>query len=188
MQVRGARISPGARHGHSTLPDHLLDGVGARTLRLGEPQIVVGAQIERLGGGAGQTKGEVVVDRAPIQQGDVAAGDADDGTGEAIVQAHLQSADVEVVEVAVERGVAILGLQVPIPLAPKALAEKVPNVTENDEDEVTDVGGKENEIVRFVDDGFRKLSFLESARVPMSRVAEGAELSVLTSDALGVFG
>jgi hypothetical protein len=54
--------------------------------------------------------------RDPIEEGNEAAGNAGDRTTEAIVDPHLQSTDVKVVKVGIERRVA-LEIQVSIAVA-----------------------------------------------------------------------
>ena len=64
-----------------------------------------------------------------IDQGDVPAGDTGDGTLEAVIDTKLETADVEIVEVAIQGTIPIARFQVPVILFLKPLAKEVAHMT-----------------------------------------------------------
>lgn len=124
--------------------------------------------------------GSVVVSRLAIHEGNVAAGNAGNGSCEAVVNAHLQTANVKVVKVLVQGSVSILGLEsLVVLLVAEALAKEVAGVTEENEQQVADVGGEDVVVGRLIDDGrVQGLAIVGLAHVSVGRVKERAELSV----------
>src|SRR5690348_17623285 len=68
------------------------------TLFRSKSQVVVGAHVQRLGVSTTKLVGAVEVVRLPINEGYVSAGNAGGRTREAIVEAELEPADVEVID------------------------------------------------------------------------------------------
>jgi hypothetical protein len=120
--------------------------------------------------------------RYAIEEGDEAAGNAGDWTTETVVDPHLQSTDVKVVKVGIERRVA-LEIQVSLAVSQReceeqggfnrnrdreglyilltkmgvfvlleSFPEKVSNVTKDDENEVGDVSSNQIKVRRLVHD------------------------------------
>jgi len=84
---------------------------------------------------------------ATVEKSDVPARHPGSWARKAVVDAHFETANVEIIEVAVESSVAIFRAEMLVSLRAEALSEEVSNVTECDEDEVAEVGGDE-EVVR----------------------------------------
>jgi len=108
---------------------------------LREAEIVVGGHVQGLGGCARQFEAQVEVIALPIQEGDETARNAGDRPSEAIIDPHLQSSYVEIVKIAIQRSISILLPQMPVMLRFEALSEKIPDVAEDDKDEIGNVGG-----------------------------------------------
>lgn len=132
-EIRCTNIGARAAAAETILANALLDGISARTNGLGETKIVVRAHVQGLRAGTGVLVVAVEIIRLAVEESDVTAGDASSGSGEAVVDAHLESTDVEVVEIIVQGCVAILypeGLV--MGLISEPLAEEVAGVTEED--------------------------------------------------------
>ena len=76
----------------------------------------------------------VAVCAVSIQQSDITAWNTSGRAVEAVVDAHLQTTNVEIVKVAVQCRVPVLCNQMPVVVLLESKTKEVPNVTENDED------------------------------------------------------
>lgn len=121
--------------------DDVLDIVRTGTDTLGISEVVVTRHVQALGLFSRELKGQIVVVGLSVEQGDVPPRDARCRSVETIIDPRLQTPDVEIVEIRIQRSVPVLLLQVSIPLLGKPFAEEIADVTENDEDEVGDVRG-----------------------------------------------
>lgn len=132
-KIVGTRISTGAGRAKAILAHTFLHRVGAGAVGLGETEVVVGAHVEGLSVGASELVGAVEVVRLAIHEGDEAARNTGSRSGEAVVQAELQSPDVEVVKVIIKRRISVLGLEgLVVLLVAEALAEEVANMAAED--------------------------------------------------------
>lgn len=132
-EIRSTSIRARAAAAEAVLANALLDGIGARANGLGEAKIVVRAHVQGLGAGTGVLVVAIEVIRLAVKESDVAARDASGGSGEAVVDAHLESTNVEVVEIVVQGCVAVLRPEcLVVALVSESLAEKVAGVTEED--------------------------------------------------------
>ena len=84
---------------------------------------------------------------------------------ETIIDAHFQSADVEVVEITVQCCIAIPGLEVSVIFFSESFSEEVSNMPEYNENEIGDVGCEEVVVGWLVHYWFRELSALVSTGV-----------------------
>lgn len=69
---------------------------------------------------------------------------------------------------------------------PETFAEEVSNVTEDDQDQIADVGCEEVVVRRLVHDWVRKFSTLESTRISVTLTPQRPELGVLSGDPSGL--
>lgn len=113
-----------------------------------------------------------------IDEVDESARHASNRPAKAVIDSHLQSADIEIVEITIQGGIAIPLAQVIVVLLPEPLAEEVANMTKDDEDEVAYVGGKEEVVRRLVRDWIREGLAMESAGVLVGGRSEGTELGM----------
>jgi len=74
---------------------------------LSKAEIIVGCHIETLCGRASEGERYIVIIGDSVEKGYEATGNASDGTTKAIVDAHLQSTDIKVVKVGIERCIAL---------------------------------------------------------------------------------
>nr|POF14080.1 hypothetical protein CFP56_03104 [Quercus suber] len=165
MQLAGADISSARAEGDTILADAQFRSIGAFTLGLREPEVVIRGHVQRLGRRAGQLERQVEVVALSIEQRDEPTGHARDRPPEDVVDAQLQSPDVEVIEITVEWRISITLLQMLVALASESLAEEISHVSEDDEDEVGDVGGDEVKVRGLVLDGLGELLAHEARRV-----------------------
>jgi hypothetical protein len=107
---------------------------------LSESEIVVGAHVQSLRGGACELERQVEVVALPVQKRDETAWDASHWAPEAVIDAQLQTTNVEVVEIAVQGCVSVSFLELLVPILLETLAEKVPHMSKNDQNQVGDVG------------------------------------------------
>lgn len=182
-QVGCTHIGARAASAESVLLDALLDGIGTGTFGLGKAKVVVRAHVEGLSVGSGVVVSSVVVTGLAVHEGDVAAGNTGDGSGKAVVNAHLESADVEVVKVLVQGRIAVLRLEsLVVLLVAEPLAEEVASMAEENEEQVADVGGEDVVVRRLINDGrVERLSIVGLAHVAVARVQEGTELSIVAA-------
>jgi hypothetical protein len=180
-KIGSTSSTTGATEADSVLLDAGLHSIGTRTFRLGKTKIVVRTHVESLSVGAGILISAVEVIGLAVHQCDESSGDASGGTSETIIKAHLETSDIEIVEIAVESCIAVAGFEGAIvPGVSETLAKEVADMTKNDQDKVADVSG-ENEIVRrlILDRSLERLS-MRLAGVSMTRVEERAKLSIGT--------
>jgi hypothetical protein len=107
VQFGGSSFSSRGAHAETVLANCFFDSISTGSDGLSKAEIIVGCHVETLSAGAGESECCIVVMRDPIEEGDEASGNAGDGTTEAIVDPHLQSTDVKVVKVGIERRVAL---------------------------------------------------------------------------------
>lgn len=157
MEIIVAAVSSWRAEGNAVLSNACLGCIGTLALCLCKAQIVVGAHVESLGRGTGKLEGEIHIIRLAVKQSDESTRHTSHRSPEAIVDSELQSSNVEVVEVAVERSIAISFLQMLVVLLSKPLAEEVSHVAKYDENEVGDVCGDEVEVRWFVLDWIWKI-------------------------------
>ena len=62
---------------------------------------------------------------------------------EAIIDAHLQTPDIEIVEITVEWSIAISRLQMAVVLLPEPFAKEISDMSKDYQDQVADIGCKE---------------------------------------------
>lgn len=99
---------------------------------------------------------------------------------ETVIDAQLQSSDVEIVKIAVERSEAIPFLKMAVLMLPEPFPKEVADVPKNDQDQVADVG-RDQVIVRWIfDDGLREEAAGMAAGIPVTLVAQWTELSLLS--------
>lgn len=115
-----------------------------------------------------------------IQQGDKASRHTSSRTVETVVYSMLQSANVEIVEVAVESRIAIMGFEVSVVLCSEPLAEEVAHMAEDYEDEIADVCGEEEIVGWFVFDGFWEFASLEPTGVEVALRTQWTKLRMLS--------
>lgn len=109
----------------------------------------------------------IAIGTISIKQSDVPPRNASCWAIEAVIDAHLQSADVEVVEVAVQCCIPVLCYKMPVVVLLESEAEEISNVTKDDKDEVGYVGGEEKIVRRFIHQRFREISTLVHRGIPM---------------------
>lgn len=107
VQVVRPNVRAAARARDAKELDHRFGLVGAGSSGLGEAKVVVRRDVERLSRFAGEGEGGVEVGRGAVENGGGARGDGGDGATEAVVDAELEAARVERVEVGVEWCVAL---------------------------------------------------------------------------------
>ena len=132
MQIGSSCVIARACKPYTILLDRLLHGISTRSIGLGKAEVIIRAHIERLGSRAGEFKGIIEVVGFPIDQCDVPARNASDRSCEAVVDAHLQPPDVEIVEVTIQSGITISRLQMCIMLLSEALPKVVTDVPKYD--------------------------------------------------------
>ena len=179
VKVGRAHVPARRAEADTVLLDGVLDGIGTRTLGLREPEVVVGAHVERLRRRPSQLEVEIIVVRLSVDESDETPRYSGDRSCEAVVQPHLQTSHVEIVKVAVQRRVTVSSLQVRVSFLSEPLAEKVSDVPEDDQDEVADVGCEKIVVGRFVNHHCLKFSTMVPADVSMAGMAQGSELCVL---------
>jgi hypothetical protein len=188
VELGSAGITSGTGEADTVLLGSDLYGICALSLRLGETEVVVGTHVEGFGGSARHLETQVEVVRLAVEQSDESTGHSSNGASEAVVDAQLQSADVEVIEIAVQRGVSVSCRQVLVLLLLEALSEEVAHMAEDDEDEVAEVGGQEEVVGGCVLDGFGEGLSIVTTRVAVLLGAKGAEGGVCLCNAAGLFG
>ena len=146
---------------------------------MSKAQVIVGAHVESLGGGSTHLEVEVAVVRRSVEQIDVSAWDASSRSIEAVVDSHLQSPDIKVVEIAVQSRIPIACFQVSVLVFLEFHTKEISNVAEYYKNEVGYVGGEEEEVGRLVEDRLGELTSLMSASVTVRGRVEGSELSML---------
>lgn len=97
-----------------------------------------------------------------------------------VIDAQLQSSDVEIVKITVERGEAITFLKMAVLMLPEPFPEEVADVSENDQDQVADVGRDQVIVWRIFNDGLGEEAAGMTAGVPVTLVAQWTELSMLS--------
>jgi len=98
-----------------------------------------------------------VVIRFAVDQGDVATRNSSNWTGKAVVDAHLETSNVEIVKVAVQWCIAVVCHKMLVVFLTESLAEEVAHMSEDDQDEVADIRREEVIIWWFILDRLRKL-------------------------------
>ena len=107
---------------------------------MSETEIVVGAHVQSLRSRAGELEGQVEVIARPVQKRDETAWHTSHRAPEAVIDAQLQTANVEVVEIAVQGCVSVSLLKLLVSILLETLAKEVPHVSENDQNQVRNVG------------------------------------------------
>lgn len=187
MELRSASVTSGTGKADTVLSGSDFYSVCALSLRLGETEVIVGTHVESLGGSARHLETQVEVIRLAIEQGDESTGHSSNGASEAVVDAQLQSADVEVIEIAVEWCISVSCRQVLVLLLLETLAEEVAHVAENDENEVADVGGQEEIVGRSVLNGLGEGLSIVTTRVTVLLGANWAKSGVCLCNAASLF-
>lgn len=178
-KIARSSISPRTARTETVLANAFFHSIGAGTLGLGETEVVVGAHIQGFGIGAGELVRAVEILRLAVHEGDVTSGNPGSRSGETVVNAHLQTAHVEVVKIIVERSISVLSLQAGIvPLVAEALAKEVAGMTEGDHQQIADVGGQDVVVRRLVDNGRLELLSVMLANVSMLLAQQRAKLGV----------
>ena len=121
----------------------------------------------------------VAVVACPVKEIDHSTRHAGSRSVEAIIDAHFQSSDVKVVEVAVQCCVTIPGFEVSVVFFSESLSEKVSNVSKYYKDEIGDVGCKKVVVGWLVHYWFRELSAVVSTGVSVCLGIEGSKLGML---------
>jgi len=139
-----------------------------------------------------------VIMRDSVEKGYEATRNAGDGATKAIVDAHLQSTDIKVIKVGVERCIALhreklalscvlLKKKVTDILLPKMsifmlfepFPEKVPNVSKDNENEVGNISCNQVKIGRLVHDGLRDSGARRvTTDVTMGVISDASELGI----------
>lgn len=125
---------------------------------------------------------KIVIIRGPINECNVSTGHSCNRPGKAVVYSHLQASDVEVIEIAIQRCITVIGLQMPIVLFMEFLAEKISDVSKNNQDQVTKIGCKKVVVRRLVHDWLREVTTLIPTCVFVRVMAQWAELSMCLCD------
>lgn len=99
---------------------------------------------------------------------------------ETVIDSQLQSSDVEIVKIAVERSEAIPFLKMAVLMLPEPLPKEVADVPENDQNQVADVGRDQVIVRRIFDDGLGEEAAGMAAGIPVTLVAQWTELSLLS--------
>lgn len=103
--------------------------------------------------------------RLAVEKSDESTRNSCGRTREAVIDAHLQTTSVEVVEVAVQWSIAIVLLEMLVVILTKSHSEEVAHMTEDDEYKVTDVCCKEIVVWRFIFDWLRKFFSDEATEI-----------------------
>jgi hypothetical protein len=85
----------------------------------------------------------VEIIRLSVNKGDVSARYSSGWTSETVVNAHLQSADIEIVEVIIESCISVGCSQVCVFIGSETLAKEISDMTKYDEHQITDVSCQE---------------------------------------------
>jgi hypothetical protein len=114
-----------------------------------------------------------------IHQSDETSRDTGGRASEAVIQTHLETSDIEVIEITIESCVTIAGLESAVVLrVSETLAEEISNVTKNNQNQIADVGGKDEIVRRLIFDRRLKGLSMRLAGVSMTWVKERAELGI----------
>lgn len=149
MQISGRGVMSSTSARNTVSSDRSLGSIGTPTGRRSKSEIVVGRDIQCACLGTGKLKSIVVVVRLSIEAHDRSSSNTSDGSRKASVHSLLESTGVERVEIRVECGVAVGRDEMGKGGWVEFLVEEIPNVPNNNEDEVTDVGGYEDKVGRF---------------------------------------
>lgn len=188
MKIQGTTVGSGSGRADTILAYTLFGSISTGTLGLCESEVIVGAHVESFDLFPGHLEGIIVVLALTSEKGDVSAGNTGGWSAEAVVKSLLQSSDVKVVEIAVQRSITVLSFKIGVLAAPESLAEEIPNVPEYDKDEIREIGGEHDKVRRFV---FYRLLELPTGvmltDIFMARMQQRSELCVLPSGATSFF-
>lgn len=138
LDVERARADVVARamQRHTHLAHNHLGLVGAGPARLGKAEVVVRRYVERLRRLARKDKVVEVVGRRAVEADGGACSDARDRARKAVLEAELEAPRVERVKVGEQRRVAVARAQVRVRRGEQALADKVAQVAEDEQEGV----------------------------------------------------
>ena len=122
---------------------------------------------------------EVAIIGCSIKQADVSSGHTSSGSVKAVIDAHFQSTNVKVVEVAVQSSIAVARLQISVLVLLELHAEEVSDMTKNDKNEIGDVCCKQEEVWWLIEHHFWKFTTCVSADIAMRRRVQRAKLRML---------